>query len=189
MNTTLAAILVILASGAGAAGGWAARARRRMPPNAVAAGSRTILLPFTGTSISRRALEAAMRLAFAEDATIMPAYLARVPRTLPLDAALPQQCLRAMPLLEAIEQKAVAKGLAVDARVGRGRTYRDALRHIIDDEPVDRIIVSATSNPRLGLNSEDLDWLLQKVPAEVMILRPGLEDRRRVTIDSVAGHF
>lgn len=189
MNLLLVVVLVIVAVSAGAAGGWAARAHRRTRPRTISAGTRTILLPFTGTSISRRALEAAMRLAHAEDATIMPAYLARVPRTLPLDAALPQQCLRAMPLLEAIEQKAAAKGLVVDARIGRGRTYRDALRHIIDDEPVDRIIVSATANPRLGLNSEDLEWLLQKVPAEVLILRPAPEDLRRLTADSVAGHF
>lgn len=182
-------VLVLLAGALGACGGWSARARRRFGGAARIPGTRKILLPFTGTSISRRALEAAMRLARAEDATIMPAYLARVPRTLPLDAALPQQCLQAMPLLEAIEQRAAAKGLVVDARIGRGRTYRDALRHVIEDEPVDRIIVSATANPRLGLGAEDLDWLLRKVPAEVLILRPGPEDDRTVSVDSVAGHF
>ena len=47
-----------------------------------------ILLPFTGQAISRRALDAALRLAKAEDAVLMPAYLAVVPRYMPLDAAL-----------------------------------------------------------------------------------------------------
>ena len=47
----------------------------------------------------------------------MPAFLARVPRTLPLDAPLPAQCLQAMPLLEAIEQRASTQGVAVDARI------------------------------------------------------------------------
>jgi len=189
MTPILVVALLVAAATAGAAGGWAARARTKRTPAVRAPGARRILLPFTGTSISRRALEAAMRLAHAEDATIMPAYLARVPRTLPLDAALPQQCLQAMPLLEAIEQRAAADGLVVDARIGRGRTYRDALRHVIDEEPVDRIIVSATANPRLGLGSEDLHWLLAKVPAEVLILRPGPDDHRTVSVDSVAGHF
>jgi hypothetical protein len=63
---------------------------------------RRILLPFTGTSISRRAFDASVRLARVENATLMPAYLATVPLNLPLDAALPAQCLRAMPLLETI---------------------------------------------------------------------------------------
>ncbi len=187
--TALAVFALLLASAAGGVGvGWGARARRSARP-AGAPGSRRILLPFTGTSISRRSLEAAIRLAHAENATIMPAYLARVPMTLPLDAPLPQQCLSAMPLLEAIEQKAAATGLVVDARIGRGRTYRDALRHVLEEERVDRVIVSATSNPRTGLDAGDLSWLLERVPAEVLILRPGPEDRRAVTADAVAGHF
>ena len=45
-----------------------------------------ILLPFTGRAISRRALDAALRIARAENATLMPAYLAIVPMQLPLDA-------------------------------------------------------------------------------------------------------
>jgi hypothetical protein len=94
-----------------------------------------------------------------------------------------------MPLLEAIEQRVIAKGIAVDARVGRGRSYRDALRHVIEQEPVDRVIVSAGTNPRTGLSAEDLRWLLEKVPAEVLILRPDPEDRREVTAATVGGHF
>src|SRR5262249_19713454 len=53
---------------------------------------RKILLPFSGEAISRRSFEAAIRLAKAENATIMPAFLARVPMNLPLESALPVQC-------------------------------------------------------------------------------------------------
>jgi hypothetical protein len=173
---------------AGAAAGWSVRGRRRRAAGH-GASQRRILLPFAGTSISRRSLEAAVRLARAEDATIMPAFLARVPRHLPLDAPLPVQCLRAMALLEAIEQRVVAQGVPVDARVGRGRTYRDSLRHVLEAERVDRIIVSATTDERTGLNGQDLQWLLEKVPAEVLILRAGFEDARTVTAEAVEGHF
>ena len=151
---------------------------------------RRILLPFTGQGISRRAFEAAVRLAKAEDATIMPAFLARVPRQLPLDTALPATCADGMPLLEAIEQRAAAQGVPVDARVARGRTYRDALRHLLEDEQFDRVIVSATDTPRDGLSPDDLEWLLRKVPAEIMILRPAPEDVRRISAtNGVHGHF
>jgi len=190
MSLALLVALLTAATLAGAVGGWEVRAHRRRPtPLPAREDSRRILLPFTGASISRRALEAAVRLALAEDATIMPAYLARVPRTLPLDVALPQQCLRAMPLLEAIEQRATKQGVRVDARIGRGRTYRDALRSVLDAEHVDRVIVSATANPRTGLSSGDLHWLLEKAPAEVLILRPDPEDRGAVTAETVSGHF
>lgn len=150
---------------------------------------RRILVPFTGQAISRRAFEAAVRLALAEDAMIVPAFLARVPRNLPLDSALPTQCAEAMPLLEAIEQRAGAQGIAVDARVARGRTYRDALRHLLESEPFDRVIVSATDSPRQGLSADDLEWLLTRVPAEVMILRPAPGDDRRIAAGTVNGHF
>jgi hypothetical protein len=69
----------------------------------------------------------------------------------------------------------------VDARVARGRTYRDALRHLVEQEQFDRIIISATDSPRNGLTSADIEWLLERVPAEVMILRPAPGDGRLVS--------
>jgi hypothetical protein len=140
-----------------------------------------ILLPFAGQSISKRSLEAAVRLAKAEDGVIMPALLTPVPMTLPLDSPLPASCLRTMPLLEAIEQSASRQGVRVDARVSRGRTAIDALRRLLETEDFDRIIVSATDNPRHGLTNIDVDWLLRKAPAEVLVLRPGPEDHREIT--------
>jgi hypothetical protein len=143
---------------------------------------RRILVPFTGTFIPRRAFEAAIRLAKAENAIIMPAFLARVPMNLPLSAPLPKQCAEGMPLLELIEQRALAQGVEVDSRVARGRTARDALRSLLEAESFDRIIVSAGQgqDQPAGLGSDDLQWLLEKVPAEIMILRPAPEDTRRI---------
>jgi nucleotide-binding universal stress UspA family protein len=139
-----------------------------------------ILLPFTGTEISRRAVDAALRLARAEGATLMPAYLAQVPKSLPLDCPIPKEAERAMSMLEAIEQRASAKGVPVDARIERGRTYRHALERLLEEEDFDRVIVSAGATGTQGLSGDDLVWLLEKAPAEVMILRPGPDDRRMV---------
>ena len=154
-----------------------------------AAPVRRILLPFSGEAISRRSFEAAVRLAKAENAVIMPAFLATVPMNLPLDTALPVQCQRGMPLLEAIEQSAASLGVAVDSRVGRGRSARDALRRLIEQEDFDRIIVSADEDPRAGLRYADLRWMLERVPAEIMILRPAPGDTRRISLEAVRGHF
>ena len=119
----------------------------------------------------------------------MPTFLARVPRNLPMDSPLPAAATHGMPLLEAIEQHAAAEGIPVDARVARGRTYRDALNHLLDQEQFDRIIVSATDSPRRGLSSDDLQWLLNRVPAEIMILRPAPDDTRKISATEVSGHF
>jgi nucleotide-binding universal stress UspA family protein len=139
---------------------------------------RRILLPFTGTEISRRAVDAALRLARAEDATLMPAYLATVPKQLPLECPIPAEAGKAMPMLEAIEQRATAQGVPVDARIERGRTYRHALERLLERETFDRVVVSATSTGTAGFSGDDLVWLLERAPAEVLILRPDPEDRR-----------
>ncbi|MGD9734876.1 MAG: universal stress protein [Solirubrobacterales bacterium] len=174
-------VMIVVALALGLAGGFfLARSRhgsdQKKEPDAV----HHILLPFTGTEISRRAVDAAMRLARAEDATLMPAYLAQVPKSLPLECAIPNEAAQAMSMLEAIEQRASSKGVPVDARIERGRTYRHALERLLATETFDRVVVSATATGAAGLSGDDLVWLLEKAPAEVMILRPGPDDRRVV---------
>ena len=51
------------------------------------------------------------------------------------------------------------------------------------------MIVSATANSRKGLSADDLEWMLETVPAEVLILRPDPEDRRKLTAETVEGHI
>jgi hypothetical protein len=189
MSTAVVIAIAFAAALAGiAAGYWLPPHGRRVwreRPRPV----RQILLPFTGEAISRRAFEASVRLAKAEGATVMPAFLARVPMDLPPDAAVPVQCEEGMPLLEAIEQRLSAQGIAVDSRVARGRSYRDALRHLLEQENFDRIIVSVPEDPREGLTHDDLLWLIDRVPAEIMLLRPARDDLRRISAVGVNAHY
>ncbi len=187
MSAPAAVGIAVIALLAGAAAGYWLPARKRLMARDRSRPVRRILVPFTGTFIPRRAFEAAIRLAKAENAIIMPAFLARVPMNLPLSAPLPQQCAAGMPLLEVIEQRAMAQGVEVDSRVGRGRTARDALRSLLEAEQFDRIIVSAGQggDQPAGLSNEDLQWLLEKVPAEIMVLRPAPEDTRRIAAAKV----
>lgn len=187
--TALALLALGLGLALGIAGGLAlARRRTRIAPPRPGSG-RQILLPFTGTTVSGRAVEAALRLARVEEATLMPAFLATVPRTLSLDSPLPRQCEVGMPLLEALEQRAAAQGTPVDARVERGRSYRHALSRLLERERFDRIIISANAERRRGLSGEDVLWVLENAPGEVLILRPALEDRAVVSGAKIAGHF
>lgn len=183
----LVALLAGLSLGAIGASLAIRRERARMRRGAGRVG--LILLPFTGIAISRRALDAALRLAQAEDATLMPAFLATVPRTLPLDAPLPRQCANGMPVLEAIEQLAARQDVRVDARVSRGRSYRHALELLLAVEPVDRLVVPATADRHHGLAGDDVVWLLERAPAEVVILRPAADDPLKVSGAGVRGHF
>lgn len=136
-----------------------------------------VLFPFVGRALSRRALDAALRLAFSDSATLVPVFLARVPMHMPLDAPLPRQCTEGLPLLETIEQRAFGFGVPVDARIERGRTVRHALRAAIAHERYDRLVVAAASGRAEGFQSDDIGWLLDHAPGEVVVIRPGGDDR------------
>jgi len=134
--------------------------------------SRRILFPFIARALSEPALDVALRLAKSEEATLVPVFLARVSLHLPLDAPLPRQSQVAIPLQEAIEQRAAAFGVPVDNRIERGRTPRHALRQTIAHERFDRIVVAAATRGAVGLGADDVAWLLESAPGEIIVLRP-----------------
>jgi hypothetical protein len=131
-----------------------------------------ILFPFGSHSLAQSALDSALRYASAEGATLVPVFLARVPLRLPLDTPLPRQSQIAIPLQETIEQRAAGFGVAVDSRIERGRTYRHALRQTLEHERFDRIVVAASAGSTPGFNAEDVRWLLDNAPGEIVVLRP-----------------
>lgn len=132
-----------------------------------------ILFPFLGSDLSSRALDAALRLAKAEDATLVPAYLARVPLSMPLDSSLPHQAELAIPILEAIEQQAAKAEVPVDSRVERGRTHRHALRLLLEEERFDRIVAPGAGRGSDGFSPEDVAWLLENAAGEIVVFRGG----------------
>jgi nucleotide-binding universal stress UspA family protein len=150
---------------------------RRRRARTMRTSAKRILLPFVGRALSRRALDGALRLARADDATLVPVFLAQVPRRLPLDTPLPRECTVGMPLLETIEQRAVAFGVPVDGRIERGRTARHALRESIAHERYDRLVVAAGGRHAEGFDGSDIAWLLDNAPGELVIIRPEDDDR------------
>lgn len=152
------------------------RERSRRNPKLATASPTRVVFPFTGTALSQRGLDAALRLARIDNATLVPVLLAQVPLHLPLDAALPVQCDAALPLLEAIEQRAVRSGVAVDSRIERGRSYRHALRELLAHEHFDTVVVTAADPGNAGLSPDDISWLLENVPGEIIVIRPGTAD-------------
>ena len=66
--------------------------------------------------------------------------------------------------------------MPVDARIERGRTYRHALREAIAHERYDRLVVAAASARSEGFNGDDIAWLLDHAPGEVVIIRPDGDD-------------
>jgi len=176
MNVVLIVVIVILAVAVTALVWARVRDRGGRIAPVQPANARRILFPFVAGALSQRALDAALRLAAAEGATLVPVFLARVSLDLPLESALPRQCSMAMPLLEAVEQHATEAGIPVDSRIVRGRNRRHALRQAIAEEKFDRIVMAASAQGSPGFDPDDVAWLLDNAPGEIVVLRPSAED-------------
>jgi nucleotide-binding universal stress UspA family protein len=172
MTALLIGLVIVLASALAVVVARYRGYRPRQASPGPAGSARRIVFPFVASALSRRALDAALRLARAEDATLVPVFLARVPLHLPLDAALPRQSTIAITLQEAIEQRATAFGVPVDARIERGRTHRHALRQTIANERFDRMVIAAAAHDSPGFAPDDVAWLLANAPGEIVVLRP-----------------
>jgi hypothetical protein len=155
-------------------GGWLLW--RRLRPRRRALTARRLLVPFTHGGLDHTVLDAALRIARAEEATIVPAYLLVVPLRYAEDSPLRQEVAVAMPLLEAVEHAALRAGVPVDARIEKGRTPTHALRRLWDLERFDRVIVPAPSAPRAGgFSAKDLSWILTQAPFETLVLKPSTQ--------------
>jgi nucleotide-binding universal stress UspA family protein len=148
--------------------------RRRRTDASITPAAQRILFPFVGQALSTRAFDVALRIARAEGATLVPAYLAIVPLSVQLDTPLKKQAGVALPMLEAIEQRAATQGVPVDSRIEPGRSVRHAFRRLIEHERFDRVVAAGATNGD-GFNSEDVAWMLENVPGEILILRPSLK--------------
>jgi hypothetical protein len=131
-----------------------------------------VLIPFTGGALDPTVLAAGIRIARAEEATLVPAYLIVVPLEQTEDAPMQQQVTTAMPLLEAVEHAALRAGVPVDARVESGRTPVHAIKRLWEAEHFDRIVIPAPAGRRPGFSPKDLTWMLTHAPSETLILRP-----------------
>jgi hypothetical protein len=172
------AVVVILALAAISLGGVLAfehRPLRRKPSTA-----RRLLVPFTDGALDPTVLDAAIRVARAEEATLVPAYLVVVPLCYGDDSPLGREVELAMPLLEAVERAALKAGVPVDARIEKGRSATHALQRLWDVEEFDRVIAPAPAlanggRRNQGFTPKDLTWILTKAPFETLVLKPAPE--------------
>jgi len=135
-------------------------------------GANRILVPFTGGNLDKTVLDAAIKLAKAESATLVPAYLLLVPLRYAEDSPLRDEVAVALPLLEAVEHAALRAGVPVDARIEKGRSTTHALRRLWDVEQFDRIVAPAPTNGSSGFSLKDATWLLANSPTETIVLKP-----------------
>jgi hypothetical protein len=147
-----------------AVGAGAARLRPRRRPKSEGKGR--ILVPFSG-ALDPVVLNAAIRIARAQEAVLVAAFLLVVPLQYPEDSPQREQVAVALPLLEAVELAALREGVPVDARIEKGRSLTHALRRLWEVERFERIVAAAP-----GFTPKELAWILTHAPTETIVLSP-----------------
>ncbi len=147
----------------------------RRKPTARHEGQPRLLVPFAEGALDPAVLQAAIRIARAEEAILVPAFLVVVPLEYDVEAAVARKAEEALPLLEAVETAAARAGVPVDARIERGRTPIDALGRLWEVETFDRILVPALAPGHPGFSGKDVAWMLAHAPSETLVLRPAPE--------------
>ena len=142
--------------------------------------ARRILFPVAERGLSARALEAALRLAKAERATLVPTFIAIIPAHLSLDVALTREP-RIATLPAAVEQRAADFGVPWI----RESTARDrhALRRTVARECFNKIVIAASANGSPGFDTDDVAWLLDHVVGEIVVLRLTNDEQLRPPTD------
>jgi hypothetical protein len=171
VNALVAVLVVLVVVLGGALLTLVVRRSRRPRRLPVKRGARRVLVAFSG-SLDPTIVDAAIRIARAEDAVLVPAYLLVVPLRYAEDSPLRDEVQVAMPLLEAVEHAALGAGVPVDARIEKGRTLTHALKRLWEVERFDRIIAPAPTDGHGGFTEKELAWVLTHAPSETVVLKP-----------------
>ena len=132
-----------------------------------------ILVPTIGNVFAGREVELACRLGQEQKAAILLAYLLEVPRTLPLDASMPEEEAKAREALELAKTIVDLHGLSSTMETLRARVAGEKIAQVAREEDVDLIVVGM--RPGMGLAYETfartVDVLMRKAPCELLIDR------------------
>ena len=130
-----------------------------------------ILVPTSGTLYSERGIELACRLGEEQKAEIYLVNVIEVPRTLPLEAPMPDAETRAEEVIKRGEEIVTLRGLPVKGEVKRGRVAGEEIIRAAKDWEADLIVMGIRSEIRMAqeILGRSSDLVLRRAPCEVIL--------------------
>jgi nucleotide-binding universal stress UspA family protein len=149
----------------------AARARRAV--GAV----KKILVPTSGTHYSERGIELACRLGEEQKAEIYLVTVIEVPRTLPMEAPMPDAEAKAQEVIKQGEAIVTLRGLPARGEVRRGRVAGEEIIRVAKDWEADMIVMGIRSQIRMAqeILGRTSDLVLRRAGCEVILDKLSLE--------------
>jgi len=136
-----------------------------------------ILVPTSGTYYSERGIELACRLGEEQKAEIYLINVIEVPRTLPLEAPMPETEVKAKDIIKEGETIVNLRGLQVKGEVRRGRIAGEEIIRAAKDWDADLIVMGIRTNIRMAqeILGRTSDLVLRRAPCEVILNRLSAE--------------
>jgi len=130
-----------------------------------------ILVPTSGTLYSERGIELACRLGEEQKAEVYLVNVIEVPRTLPLEAPLPDAEIKAKDIIKRGEEIVTLRGLPVKGEVKRGRVAGEEIIRVAKDWEADLIVMGIRSEIRMAqeILGRTSDLVLRRTPCEVIV--------------------
>ena len=130
-----------------------------------------ILVPTSGTVYSERGIELACRLGQEQEAEIYLVNVIEVPRTLPLEAPLPEAETKAGDVIKRGEEIVTLRGLPVKGEVKRGRVAGEEIIRTAKDFEADLIVMGIRSEIRMAqeILGRTSDLIIRRAPCEVIV--------------------
>ena len=130
-----------------------------------------ILVPTSGTLYSERGIELACRLGEEQRAEVYLVNVIEVPRTLPLEAPMPDAETRAEEVIKRGEEIVTLRGLPVKGEVKRGRVAGEEIIRAAKDWEADLIVMGIRSEIRMAqeILGRSSDLVLRRAPCEVIL--------------------
>jgi nucleotide-binding universal stress UspA family protein len=130
-----------------------------------------ILVPTSGVTYSEKGVELACRLGAEQKAEIVLTYVLEIPRTLPLNAPIPEVETQANEALERGKEIVELHHLVPILRLERAREAGEGIVKVAKDNEVDVIVlgIRPTWHGSQNIWGKTSDILLRKAPCEVII--------------------
>ncbi len=130
-----------------------------------------ILVPTSGTLYSERGIELACRLGEEQKAEVYLIHVIEVPRTLPMEAPMPEAETKAHEILKEGESIVSLRGLSAKGEVRRGRVAGEEIIRAAKDWEADLIVMGIRSEIRMAqeILGRTSDLVLRRAPCEVIV--------------------
>lgn len=130
-----------------------------------------ILVPTSGVTYAEKAIELACRLGVEQQAEIVLTYVMEIPRTLPLNASIPEAETEANLSLERGKEIVELHNLIPITRLERAREAGEGIIKVAKENDVDVIVlgIRPTWHGSQNIWGRTTDILLRKAPCEVII--------------------